>query len=153
MDNAPLFEDLKHEDGRIRDRATQALWQQWFNQKGEYGLDYIRRSQLCIEQEDFVGAEQILNEVLADQPDFAEAWNRRAVLFYIQGQYRKALQDCRSTLNLNPQHFGAWHGLGLSHFALGEYSAAIQSFQRALAIQPHAIVNQQLLLECTARLS
>jgi Flp pilus assembly protein TadD len=55
-------------------------------------------------------------------------------------------------LKLNPVHFGALHGLGLCHAALGNYSAAIRAFRSALEIQPHAIENQRLILECTARL-
>lgn len=56
-------------------------------------------------------------------------------------------------IELNPIHFGAIHGLGLCHAALGDYSAAIAAFRRALEIQPYALENQRLILECTARLS
>jgi len=48
---------------------------------------------------------------------------------------------------------GALHGLGLCWAALGEYSAAIQAFRRAQAIQPYALANQKLILECTALMS
>jgi tetratricopeptide (TPR) repeat protein len=75
------------------------------------------------------------------------------VLYFVQQQYRKAITDCQSTIELNPIHFGAWHGLGLAYAALGEYRDAIHAFRRALEIQPYAIENQRLILECTAKLS
>ena len=148
-----LLEDLKKPDETIRGRATQQLWRIWFQQKGAYGLEFIERSQVLLRAREINQAEAVLTELIDDQPDFAEAWNRRAFLYYTLGQYKKSLKDCQMVINLNPVHFGALHGLGLSHAALGEYSAAIQAFRRALEIQPYAMENQKLILECIARLS
>jgi tetratricopeptide (TPR) repeat protein len=75
------------------------------------------------------------------------------VLYYTLGQYEESRDDCEEVIKLNPVHFGALHGLGLCNAALGDYSAAIRAFQKALLIQPYALANQKLLLECTARLS
>ncbi len=113
----------------------------------------MEQSQVYLESGQLSRAEEILTDLIHDQPDFAEAWNRRAVLYYLQKQYRKSLMDCRQVLDLNPIHFGALHGLGLCHAALGDYSAAIRAFRQALEIQPYAVINQRLILECTARLS
>ncbi|MBW4577054.1 MAG: tetratricopeptide repeat protein [Aphanothece sp. CMT-3BRIN-NPC111] len=150
---AQLLEDLKNPEETVRYQATEELWRIWFYQKGVLGLELLQRSQAMLEAGEFNQAEEILTKLIADLPDFAEAWNRRAVLYYIRQQYRKAIADCQSVVRLNPAHFGALHGLGLCHAALGEYSAAILAFRRALEIQPYAIENQRLILECTARLS
>lgn len=148
-----LLDDLKNPDEDVRKRATTELWRIWFNQKGDYGLEILEQSQVYLESGQLSRAEEILTDLIHDQPDFAEAWNRRAVLYYLQKQYRKSLMDCRQVLDLNPIHFGALHGLGLCHAALGDYSAAIRAFRQALEIQPYAVINQRLILECTARLS
>jgi tetratricopeptide (TPR) repeat protein len=156
MNNAPinaLLEDLKNPDEGIREKATIELWRIWFHQKGVYGLEMIERSQVLLESGELLKAEVVLTELVQDQPDFAEAWNRRAVLYYLTERYRKSLTDCQQAVSLNPVHFGAIHGVGLCHAALGEYAEAIHAFRRALEIQPHALINQRLLLECTARLS
>lgn len=148
-----LLADLKEPDEAIRNQATQELWRIWFEQKGMYGLELIRQSQSLLDAGKVDEAEAVLTDLVRDQPDFAEAWNRRAVLYYLRGQYREAIADCETALHLNPVHFGALHGLGLSQAALGDYMAAIQSFRRALEIQPYALINQRLILECTAQLS
>ncbi|PSB22709.1 hypothetical protein C7B61_00575 [filamentous cyanobacterium CCP1] len=148
-----LLEDLKQPDEEVRERATTELWQIWFKQKGDYGLEILKQSQECLENGEFVKAEEVLTDLIGDQPDFAEAWNRRAVLRYLIGDYEKSLADCQQAIELNPLHFGALHGMGLCQAALGNYLEAIQAFRRALEIQPHAILNQRLILECTARLS
>jgi tetratricopeptide (TPR) repeat protein len=147
-----LLEDLKNPDESVRQRATAELWRIWFYQKGRYGLELLERSQIMLELGEEKRAEALLTQIVSDQPDFAEAWNRRAVLYYTLGEYAKARDDCQEVLRLNPVHFGALHGLGLCYAALGNYHAAIQAFRKALEIQPYALVNQKLLLECTARL-
>jgi tetratricopeptide (TPR) repeat protein len=149
----PLLEDLKNPTQRVRDRATQELWRIWFHQKGLYGLDFLQRAQVLLDRGNLKEAEAVLTELIDDQPDFAEAWNRRAVLYYSMGDYYKSIEDCRVAIELNPVHFGALHGLGLCYATLGKYREAIQAFQQALAIQPFALINQRLILECTARLS
>ena len=148
-----LLEDLKNPNETARLRASQELWLIWFQQKGAYGLELLQRSQYLLEAKEIKQAEAVLTELINDQPDFAEAWNQRAVIYYILKQYKKSLDDCQMVIKLNPIHFGALHGLGLCYAALGEYSAAIQAFRQALEIQPYALENQKWILECTARLS
>lgn len=148
-----LLQDLKSQEEGIRDRATTTLWQIWFNQKGQYGSEILEQSQALLETKQYAEAEALLTNLIQDQPDFAEAWNRRAVLHYLQGRHKKSLTDCQKVIALNPNHFGALHGMGLCHAALGDYMAAIQAFRQTLEILPYSIINQRLILECTARLS
>ena len=148
-----LLEDLKNSDKGVRDRATDELWRNWFEQKGVLGLELLRRSQVFLEAGETERAEEILTDTISSQPDFAEAWNRRAVLYYVQEKFEQSRDDCQEVVRLNPIHFGAWHGLGLCHVALGDYQNAIAAFRKALEIQPYALINQKLILECTARLN
>ena len=150
---AKLLLDLKNSDPNIRDRATRQLWSIWFWQKGKIPLAQIEESERLLSEGDVDAATSILDDLVDAVPDFAEAWNRRAVLKFMTQSYDRAIDDCEMVLTLNPVHFGALHGLGLCHAALGNYSAAIRAFRSALDIQPHAIENQRLILECTARLS
>ncbi|HEY9824428.1 MAG TPA: tetratricopeptide repeat protein [Stenomitos sp.] len=149
---AQLVEDLKHPDAAVRDQATHALWERWFWQKGAAGLAQLQRSQVLIDTGEILKAQQLLDQLIEQLPDFAEAWNRRAVLHYTQENYRQALQDCEAVIRLVPFHFGALHGVGLCYAALGEYRAAARAFRQALEVQPYALINQQMMLECLALL-
>ncbi|MGB3136483.1 MAG: tetratricopeptide repeat protein [Nodosilinea sp.] len=156
MDDATLevlLQSLKQEDEYQRELATAALWQGWFYQKGSVGNQRLRDAQALIEKGQLDTAEAVLSTLVTELPDFAEAWNRRAVLYFMQERYRLAVADSQQVIELVPYHFGALHGLGLCHAALGQYEAAIQAFRRALVVQPYALSNQRLILECTARLS
>jgi tetratricopeptide (TPR) repeat protein len=148
-----LLEALKNPDEDIRNQATAELWHIWFHQKGRLGMELLERCQVMLEAGNVTQAETLLSQLVKDQPDFAEAWNRRAVLYYTLGNHEQARDDCLQVIKLNPVHFGALHGLGLCHAALENYREAIQAFRKALEIQPYGLVNQKLLLEYTARLS
>jgi tetratricopeptide (TPR) repeat protein len=148
-----LLAALKDDDETNRTVATEALWQIWFYQKGAVGQALLERSQRWLDQGRVDEAESLLSSTIEDFPDFAEAWNRRAVLYFLQDRYVKARADCQQVIDLVPYHFGALHGLGLCYASLGNYPEAIQAFRRALEVQPYATINQRLILECTARLS
>ncbi len=156
MDSVPLnslLQDLKNDDSEIRDVAMQELWRRWFEQKGKMGLQMLQRSQVLQNQGSLDEAESVLSQVIRSMPDFAEAWNRRAVVYFMQHRYRKAIADCQQTIVLNPFHFGALHGMGLCYLNLSEYRQASQAFRQALTIQPHSVENQRMLLECLSHLS
>ncbi|MEL4897248.1 tetratricopeptide repeat protein [Crocosphaera sp. Alani8] len=147
-----LLQELKKTDEVARKRATSELWNLWFGQKGEIGRELLRRSQSFLEMGNLQKAEQLLTETVDNYPDFAEAWNRRAVFYFSLERYEQARQDCEQVIQLVPYHFGALHGLGLSLLALGKYAEAIAAFRKALEVQPYALINQKLILECTALL-
>ncbi|PZO21900.1 MAG: hypothetical protein DCF25_04350 [Leptolyngbya foveolarum] len=147
-----LLAALKQPNLEQRDRASSALWHLWFHQKGVYGARQLMQAQTLLETGQTNKAETLLSKLIIAQPDFAEAWNRRATLRYIQGTHWQAIADCQKTVQLVPYHFGALHGLGLCHSAVGNYTAAIQAFRQALAIQPYALTNQRMILECAAKL-
>ncbi|MHC5715849.1 MAG: tetratricopeptide repeat protein [Nostoc sp.] len=148
-----LLEELKNPDATVREKATRKIWRIWFQQKGIYGLEIIDRSQKLLDAGEIIQAETVLTALIKDQPDFAEAWNRRAFLYYSIGDYQKSLVDCQMVVQINPIHFGALHGMGLCYAALGEYGEGIRAFKAALEIQPYSLVNQKLILECTFRFS
>lgn len=145
--------ELTQSDPSVREQASMALWHLWFHQKGVYGARQLMQAESLLQTGHADKAETLLNDIIQAQPDFAEAWNRRAVLHYTQSHYQKAITDCQKTIQLVPHHFGALHGLGLCHSALGNYVAAIQAFRKASEIQPYALNNQRMILECTAKLS
>lgn len=148
-----LLQALKDRDETVRNQATGEFWHMWFHQKGLQGAKRLIESQTLVEAERSDDAKAILDELILAQPDFAEAWNRRAVLHYMEGNYAAAIHDCEKTLELVPYHFGALHGLGLCHASVGDYLDAIQCFRQTLDIQPFSLINQRLILECIAKLN
>ena len=143
-----LVRALKSESPVTRDLALNSLWDLWYRAEGEKAFRLIQISQAAIEKKDFLVALETLDRVIKNYPKFAEAWNRRATLYWLLGQYDLAIADCESVLALNPEHFGAWQGMGLCQFHRGEFVKACRSIQRALRINPHDESAQHFLKQC-----
>lgn len=80
---------------------------------------------------------RLLSAVIRLRPAFTEAWNKRATLYFMRGDYPRSMVDIAETLKRDPKHFGAWSGLGMILQETGDKAHAYKAFQRALAIDPH----------------
>ena len=80
-------------------------------------------------------------EVIKLDPNWAEAWNKRATVLYLMGNYELSQKDIDVVLNLEKRHFGALSGQGLVQTALQNYEKAIESYIEAHKIYPAMITN------------
>jgi tetratricopeptide (TPR) repeat protein len=81
-------------------------------------------------------AVEILTSVVKIEPDFTEAWNKRATIYFLKNDYGHAMADIAETLKREPRHFGAWAGLGMILRETGDKKRAYEAFKHALAINP-----------------
>lgn len=86
--------------------------------------------------EDGALAVELLDRVTQIRPEWAEAWNRRAVAFYRLDDPVRAIQDLEECLVHEPRHFSAWVALGHMQMAQGDKKLALAAYRRALAIYP-----------------
>ncbi|HKY02801.1 MAG TPA: hypothetical protein VJM53_09645 [Burkholderiales bacterium] len=148
----PWFSQLAHTQySEAAETAEDKIWRLWMHYPQTRAAQDLERATRAIAAFDFPAAEGILNTLLARHPDYAEAWNKRATLYFIQMRDEESLQALHRTLQLEPRHFGAVCGFAeicLSH----EYQDhALFAFEAALALNPHldgirARVNELLTL-------
>ena len=81
-------------------------------------------------------AYELFTTIIATEPDWSEAWNKRATVLYLMNRYQSSLDDISITLSLEPRHFGALSGQGLVQIKLGNYEKAIKSYQAVQKIYP-----------------
>ena len=137
MTEDEAFSLLRGNDPAAAARAEAALWAAW-SRSGRADVDALLRDGAeAMERRDFTGAEACFARMIALAPGFAEAWNKRATVRYLAGDYEGSIADCRQTLARKPHHFGALSGQGLCHLALGQHREAAAMFRRALEVHPH----------------
>ena len=81
-------------------------------------------------------ADALLGQILELQPDWAEAWNKRATLRFLDDDDAGSMEDISHVLALEPRHFGAISGMGFILARHGEDKAALTTLRRALEIYP-----------------
>ena len=78
----------------------------------------------------------MFSEAIELDPSWAEAWNKRATVFYMIGEFQKSQDDIDKVLELEERHFGALAGQGLVNIQLKNYEKAIRSYEQAQEIYP-----------------
>jgi tetratricopeptide (TPR) repeat protein len=131
------LEALKGDDVELAATAEAILWRTWCS-CGDKEIDRVFRAGVdAIQQKRLADAEELFARVIELAPGFAEGWNKRATVRYMQNKFTASIADCQETLARNPHHFGAASGQGLCHMSLGEFREAAVCFRRALEIHPH----------------
>jgi Tfp pilus assembly protein PilF len=87
--------------------------------------------------ENYTLAIRLLDAVIEIDPDFVEAWNRRATIFFLKKDYSSSLADIMHVLVQEPRHFGALAGLGTILEEVGDDRHALDAYRKALAVHPH----------------
>jgi tetratricopeptide (TPR) repeat protein len=126
---APDEESAKYVEGRI--------WAIWLSSTSDTANLLMSRVKSAVDAEDYDLAIKLLNSIIEIKPDFVEAWNRRATVYYARKDFTRSLSDIREVLAREPRHFGALSGLGIILQETGDDRHALEVFRRALAIHPH----------------
>lgn len=134
--NHPLGLALHDEDRAVRlltENAIRACWCRDGNDAEQRTLGEIIRLNAAREFEEAIDR---ADRLILENPDFAEAWNQRAIAFYSLGKYHRSIDDCRQAVELNPYHFGAVAGMGQCYLQLSNELWALDCFRRALSLNP-----------------
>lgn len=126
---APDEDSAKHVEARI--------WAIWLQTPSDTAALLMMRAKAAMDAQQADVALKLLDAIIKLRPDYIEAWNRRATLYYLRNDYMHSLADIEQVLIREPRHFGALAGLGMIMQDLGDDKRALDAFRKALAINPH----------------
>ena len=119
-------------------RITSEIWSRWSTHPDDDTLTLrLNRGVTMMNQGDYVHAEGLFSDIIDLDPDFAEAWNKRATLYFITGQLLQSRSDIAKTLEIEPRHFGALSGLAMIEMRFENYEAALKAYEAAAEVNPH----------------
>jgi len=113
------------------------IWAAWLQTPSDTVALLMVRSKAALDAHQTEVALKLLDAVIKLRPDYIEAWNRRATLYYLQNDYARSLADIQQVLMREPRHFGALAGLGMIMQDLGEDKRALEAFRKALDVDPY----------------
>src|ERR1700694_1978438 len=96
---APDEASAKHVEARI--------WAMWMQTPSATAALLMLRAKAAMDAQHMDVALKLLDAVVRLRPDYVEAWNRRATLFYLKNDYAHSLEDIREVMIRELGHFGA----------------------------------------------
>ena len=113
------------------------IWAIWLQTPSDTVSLLMVRAKAAMDAHQFDVSLKLLDAIIKLRPDYTEAWNRRATLYYLKNDYIDSLADIEQVLIREPRHFGALAGLGMIMQDLGDDKRALDAFRKALDINPH----------------
>ena len=147
-----LFAQLrKTEDGREAERLQKRIWELWMTDDSATAGILISQAMKASFSAENETALRILDSLVQVHPDFMEAWNKRATVHYMLGDYDKSVADIMQVLDREPRHFGALSGLGMIREKQGDLNGAREAYREALSVNPHLENIERALKEIDAK--
>ena len=142
-----LFIELKKNISTKSANIEQQIWLLWSTHPSDEKLtSMLDEGSRLVQDQKLFRAISVFTEAIELDPTWAEAWNKRATVLYMIGEFQKSQNDIDKVLELEKRHFGALAGQGLVNIQLQNYEKAIKSYQMAEEIYP-AMKSPKLMIK------
>ena len=132
-----LFNDLKIDNASLSFEVEQKIWKLWSTHPSDQKLtEMLSKGSDLVNNQKLNEAIISFSKVIDLDPEWAEAWNKRATVLYLIGEYQGSQNDINKVLQLEDRHFGALAGQGLVNIQLKNYEKAMMSYEKAKKIYP-----------------
>ena len=133
-----LFEKLgKIDNANKAEKKKKKIWLIWNKHPNNIRLtERLEFGTELMQYQSYDYALKVFNNILATDPNWSEAWNKRATVFFLMNNYKESLSDIDKVLDIESRHFGALSGQARIFIKLREYEKAIKSLEEALKFYP-----------------
>ncbi len=132
-----LFIALYDQDPLVRQFSEDAIWKLWARSGNPLHDRMLQRGVEQMRAGQFANAIRSFSALINLAPDFTEAWNKRATVYFLVGEDDRSIADCEEVLEREPNHFGALSGYGQLMLRRHEYTRALGYFEQALTVNPN----------------
>ena len=133
-----LFEKLKKTNNPMKAKKIEGkIWKLWTTHPSEDSLtNLLAKGSEYMSQNQLTSAHNVFSKAIELDPNWAEAWNKRATVLYLMGNLELSQSDIDMVLKLEKRHFGALSGQGLVQTAMKNYQKAFDSYIEAHKVYP-----------------
>jgi tetratricopeptide (TPR) repeat protein len=115
-----------------------SIWQLWLQHDDPKCQQLMQQGIAELNHGSLNAALTTYSQLIKIAPDYAEAWNKRATVYYLLENFAASELDIQQTLKLEPFHFGALSGRGLVKLAQRDYLGARTAFNATLEVYPQS---------------
>jgi tetratricopeptide (TPR) repeat protein len=133
-----LFDKLKTATDPFAVQALeQGIWEQWTMVPDAGHRQLMFQGIAEMQQQELESARTTFTRLIEVAPELPEAWNKRATVHWLLGNFPASIADICETVKREPRHFGAYSGLGMIRAQMGEHARAAAAFELAKKWNPH----------------
>ncbi|MBX9947238.1 MAG: hypothetical protein K2Y40_24410 [Reyranella sp.] len=116
-----------------------AIWEQWTMVPDLKQRELMLSGIVEMQQQQLKASVETFGRLIEMAPELSEAWNKRATVHWLLGNFPASLADICETVKREPRHFGAYSGLGMIRAEMGENARAVAAFELARKWNPHIV--------------
>ena len=117
----------------------EAIWEQWTMVPDPEQRKLMIRGIAEMQAQELQNAVRTFTRLIEIAPQLSEAWNKRATVYWLLGDFKASIADICQTVKLEPRHFGAYSGLGMIRAQMNEPARAVAAFELARKYNPHIV--------------
>ncbi|MBS0541358.1 MAG: hypothetical protein JSR47_21515 [Proteobacteria bacterium] len=117
----------------------EAIWEQWTMVPDPAQRQLMVSGIAQMQRQDLAGALTTFTKLIDVAPELSEAWNKRATVQWLLGNFTASIADICETIKREPRHFGAYSGLGMIRSEMNEHRRALAAFELARKFNPHIV--------------
>jgi len=145
--NSPKLDVLFNELYNVKDSSEQNkivsnIWSEWMtidNPESQKIMDMIP---YFFQSRNYDEAVEALTYVIEQEPNFSEAYNKRATFYFMMGDLENSMKDIEATLALEPRHFGALNGMSRILNYYKKYDQAFKVYEEMMSLMPNDVTLQ-----------
>ena len=101
-----LFLELKKNIPSLSSRIAQQIWTLWSTHPSDQKLtSLLDEGSRLVQDRQLKRAINVFSEAIELDPSWAEAWNKRATVYYMIGEFQKSQDDIDKVLELEERLF------------------------------------------------
>ena len=133
-----LFDQLIEANNlKNAEQLEKKIWSVWNKHPNDKGLtEKMEFGTELMQYGDYNYALKVFDNIIVTDPQWSEAWNKRATIYFLMNEFNNSLNDIDKVLKIEPRHFGALSGQARIFIKLQKYEKAIKSIEKALEFYP-----------------
>lgn len=134
--NALVAKARSAENEMAAREISDQMWELWADAPNDQAQAVLDRGMQKRASYNMMGAIEDFDTLVEYCPNYAEGYNQRAFVNFLQQNYAVALVDLNRALELSPDHVAARAGLALTYMQMGQLVDARRELRRALDLNP-----------------
>ena len=135
-----LFEELYNvQNLSEQNKIVSNIWSEWMTIDNPESQKIMDMVPFFFQSRNYDEAIEALTYVIDQEPQFSEAYNKRATFYFMMGDLENSMKDIEITLALEPRHFGALDGMSRILISYKKYDQAFKVYEEMMSLMPNDV--------------